>query len=362
MGASVAVEQVEGEGSARASATRPYAPSVIDRLVYRIDGLPGHGWWVYPALIGAFLAWMHGWIWATGVRPFGTFEPATATYVFYPAFALAAIHFLDRAGNAAMAAFRPALDLSDAAIERRRYELVTLPAGPALWAAIALGTVIGVSVVLTQTPASLALFGPTTAQSLFVMLPFGIAGYVGFAVVIWHTVRQLRGVARLHREARLNLLDAGPIYAFSGLTMRTGLVWIVVGYYSLTVSGAFVTANAIALPISVANFVVAAACFVLPLYGLHGRLVVEKNRLLHEASARVAAMTAELYQRVDDRQLTGVKEVSDAFGGVVAAREQVLKLPTWPWPPRAIGQFVTALVLPIVLFVITRLVGQQLGT
>jgi hypothetical protein len=64
---------------------------------------------------------------------------------------------------------------------------------------------------------------------------------------------------------------------------------------------------------------------------------------------------------VDGGQLTGIKEVTDGYGGVVAARDQVLKLPTWPWPPRAIGQFATALVLPIVIFAATRIVGQQLG-
>jgi hypothetical protein len=358
MDAGVAIAQVEA--APRAEFARPYAPSVIDRLIYRIDRLPGHGWWFYPALIGVFIAWIHGWLWATGVRPVGTFEPAALTYVFYPAFALAAIHFLDRAGNAAMAAFRPALDLSDAEIERRRYELLTLPAGRTVWLVFAVGILIGIAVVGTQAPDSLALFGRTMTESLIVMLPFGIAGYTGFAALIWHTIRQLRGVAALHREARLNLYDAGPIYAFSGLTMRTGLVWITVGYYSLTVSGAFVTVNPVALPLSIANFVFAAACFVLPLYGLHGRLVIEKNRLLHEASQRVTAMTTELYERVDGRQLTGVKEVSDALAGVVSTREQVMKLPTWPWPPRAIGQFVTALVLPIVIFVVTQLVGQQI--
>jgi hypothetical protein len=283
-------------------------------------------------------------------------------YVFYAPFGLAAIHFLDRAGNQAMAAFRPALDLTDAEIEARRYELVTLPAGRTVWLMLALGAAIGLGVVGTQDPNALALFGRTRQEALLLITPFAIAGYMGFAAVIWHTIRQLRSVARLHREARLDLFDPGPLYAFSALAMRTGFVWIFVGYYSLTVSGAYVAGNAVALPVSISNFVVAAACFILPLYGLHGRLVVEKARLRHEASTRVEAMTAELYRRVDGRELAGIKEITDAYTGVVSARDQVLKLPTWPWPPRAIGQFVTALVLPIVIYLVSRFIGQQLGS
>jgi hypothetical protein len=362
MDAQVAVGQVESATSVVTGAARPYPPSALDRLIQRIDRLPAHGWWLYPTLLGVFLVWIHAFVWAWGVQPVGTLVPASMTYVFYAPFALAAIHFLDRAGTQAMAVFRPALDLTDTEIEARRYELVTLPAGPTVWAMLAIGTAIGVGVATTQTAAALAMFGPTSAEALFLTIPFAIAGYTGFAALSWHTIRQLRAVARLHREAHLDLFDTGPIYAFSGLTMRTGFVWIFVGYYSLTVSGAFVSVNAIALPLSIANFVVAAACFVLPLYGLHGRLVAEKARLLRGASTRVAAMTSELYGRVDGGQLTGIKEITDGYAGVVAARDQVLKLPTWPWPPRAIGQFATALVLPIVIFVATRIVGQQLGT
>src|SRR5689334_390622 len=276
MDASVAVGQVDTLGAP--SVTRPYAPSTIDRLIARIDRLPGHGWWVYPLLIVAGVAWIHVWIWAWGIRPIGSFEPQAATYVFYGPFGLAAIHFLDRAGNAAMTAFRPALSkMTDAEIEARRYELVTLPAGRTMWLIVLIGAVIGYSVVATQTSDALKAFGRTTTESLFIMLPFGFAGYIGFAAIVWHTIRQLRFVARLHAEAHIDLFDPGPIYAFSGLTMRTGLVWAAVGYYSVTVNGALVTGNAIALPLALANFAIAAACFVLPLYGLHGRLVVEKT-------------------------------------------------------------------------------------
>jgi hypothetical protein len=359
MDAATTVDQVEPRVVERHGP--PYAPSVLDRLVYRIDRLPGHGWWLYPLLLVAFLGWIHAWIWAWGVRPVGTFEPGAWTYVFYGPFALAAIHFLDRAGNQAMAVFRPALDMTDTEIEDRRYELVTLRAGRTIWLIVAVGVAIGLGVAGTQAEAALALFSRTRAEGLFIVVPFAVLGYMGFAALIWHTFRQLRLVAQLHREARLDLFDTGPIYAFSGLTMRTGLVWITVGYYSLTVSGAFVTDNPVALPVSLFNFVVAAACFVLPLYGLHGRLVVEKARLLHDAAARVEAMRSALYGRVDSRELTGIKEVTDAYTGVIAARDQVLKLPTWPWPPRALGQFATALILPIVIYVVSRLVGQQFG-
>jgi hypothetical protein len=35
----------------------------------------------------------------------------------------------------------------------------------------------------------------------------------------------------------------------------------------------------------------------------------------------------------------------------------VVRLPTWPWPPQLLRGFVSALLLPIVIFVLTRVIS-----
>lgn len=42
------------------------------------------------------------------------------------------------------------------------------------------------------------------------------------------------------------------------------------------------------------------------------------------------------------------------LGSLIAEREMLARLPTWPWQAGTVGAFVTALLLPIVLFLVTR--------
>ena len=170
--------------------SRPFAPSALDRLVGRIDRLPGHGWWVYPLVYGLSMAGVHLMVWAQGLRPVGEYEPASAAIVFYAPFGVAAVRFTDRAGNHAMSVFRRALDLDDEAIEMRRYELVTLPAGR-LWACVVAGTAIGSAVILTQSNEATLALGRTVTEGALIALPFAILGYTAAAAFVWHTIRQL---------------------------------------------------------------------------------------------------------------------------------------------------------------------------
>jgi hypothetical protein len=187
-------------------------------------------------------------------------------------------------------------------------------------------------------------------------------GFTMLVVLGYHTVRQLRLVDRIHREApALDPFLEKPLFAFSRLTMQTSIAFLLVGYYVLTVNGGFVTRNPVALPVTALTFLVGLACFIVPVWGMHGRLAAEKDRLLADANVRVKAAMGELYRRVDAMELTGTSEVSDALGGVIASRDLVRSLPTWPWPPDVLSAFVTALILPILVFVVTNQLGGLFG-
>jgi hypothetical protein len=177
-----------------------------------------------------------------------------------------------------------------------------------------------------------------------------------------HTLRQLRLVARIHREAtRIDPFDRGPVYAFSRLTVLTGLAYVLVGYYTLTVNGAFAAGNLVVLGALVFSVVVGIATFVVPLWGIHDRLVDEKAILVREVEDRVGRVAAEMYRRIDAGDFDGSKTTSDALGGMTMLRERIERLPTWPWPPQLLRGFISALVLPLVIYVLTRLVSTQVG-
>jgi hypothetical protein len=134
-----------------------------------------------------------------------------------------------------------------------------------------------------------------------------------------------------------------------------------VGYYSLTVNGAFSAGNLLAVAALAASIVVGIGTFVIPLWGIHERLVDEKEILVRGVDERVSRIATEMYRRIDAGEFDGSKVVSDALAGVTTLRDRIQRLPTWPWPPQLLRGFVSALILPLLIFVLTRLVSTRFG-
>lgn len=338
----------------------PFKRSALNRFHDAVERLPGGGWWIYPLLFAAEIVYLHAYLWLSGHLPVGSIATDAIPGLIYGPYSIAASHYLFRVAGRSIAAFRPASGWSDEEYAVRRYELLNLPAGR-LWIALVIGTLVALGSVFLASEAALAPYGGTPLTALVGLGPAALFGYSMFPVVIWQTVRQLRLVARFHREATaIDLTDTGPIYAFSRLTMQIGLAFVFIGYYSLTVTATYQAGNAVSLAIVVSAILIGIACFIVPLWGIHGRLVDEKAGLVRGVTVRARAVQDELYRRVDAANLVGVKEVTDALTGIYATRDQIGRLPTWPWPPQVLRGFISAILLPVVVFLITRYVGTQI--
>ncbi len=103
------------------------------------------------------------------------------------------------------------------------------------------------------------------------------------------------------------------------------------------------------------------AAFVLPLWIAHQRLVGEKQRLLAEVNQRVEALLSQLHQFLDENKLSDVGQLNEAVSGLIVEREVLNKIPTWPWRAGTLSGFLTATLLPIVLFLIQVVLGRILG-
>jgi hypothetical protein len=93
------------------------------------------------------------------------------------------------------------------------------------------------------------------------------------------------------------------------------------------------------------------------LWGIHDRLVAEKAMLVRDVERRTSEVAAELYERVDGRDLSAMSSINDSLSGLTLLRQRIDRLPTWPWPPQVLRGFVSALLLPIVIFVLTRVIS-----
>jgi hypothetical protein len=351
---------------------RPYAPSWADWIVSVIERAPGPIWAAYLVLGGISLA-VVALEAALSSRGLLGQDPAYFAYAIFHVCALAAYHFLSRGGRSAWDAFRPAADVDDTTSERRRAELSTTRAGPA--AVVYIVAVLAYLGLLAWSPEGFDLVGHSiafvavrVAAEAFWLAPMSFM--VGYLLV-----RQVRIVSRLHRSVvTVDLLEPGPLHAMARLTARSAIVLILLQLLVL-VPLPNVTAEArLALILFFLPFMAGSvAAFLLPLRGMHARLDLERSHLMSAVNERITATTLTLHEVVDDETRAGQRDadaarhaqvrvdtLNKALASLLQEREFVSKLSTWPWDTSTFRAVISAVALPIVLFVLTTAIDRLL--
>ena len=342
-----------------APSAAPYAPSWVDRLVAWLDRLPGPAWLTYLALgaigivVGNAISWLEG-------------DPLTLTvywsvFGLFPVAELRLIRHLDRVAADALQTFRPLLNPAEAPFAELERRFTTLPAGPAAIFTIAwVGFGLGADL---QDPAAHRLVGIEPLPAILILgIEVAINGLLG--AYLLKATRHFLDVARIHREApRIDLFEPAPLYAFSRLTSQTavGILFLAAvlvpslapTYFSSDADVA-ATTRAGFVSMIVGMIVAATAMFVLPLYGMHRRIVIEKERLQTASGARLTAVLAELDHDVTSGDLTRADGLNKLLASVLAERDVLVRLPTWPWQAATLRAFVSALILPVLVYVLAR--------
>ena len=352
-----ATKQAAVERGLRRVGERSYAPGWLDRLSDRIDRLPGSDSLYALALLVVESTWLLAMLWWNGrlgddFDVSKIFVVAIAPYVIWVRF------YLDRVAARAMDVFRPALKVSDEEFSRLRYELTTLPApltGIATIVAI-VGYILNALLLPDQI---IAQFGTSRGVAAVQLAPVAMFTIAVVAISTTQAVRQLWMVDLVYGLAEhVNLFRVKPFYAFSGLTSRTGMSFVVLAYFIAAVRPDMVRDTPALRVLIFAILPTAVACFVLPLYGMHLRLVAEKDRLLAEANGRFETLLARLHARVDAEILTDADRISQQLSSVAVERETISRLSTWPWEAATVTGFLTTLVLPVLLWLLQRLLGR----
>ncbi len=334
---------------------RPYAPSWLNHLLDWIERLPGPTWAIYGVFAVLAAVGGHYELWSSGRKPVGEFDPAQVFWGVYLPAQLWIIQYLDRVARSAFETFRPAVDLDEATATRLRYELTVTPAWPAAALALAVLPLTFAFYAIDPVGSQVEGYG-TVALAARGMAEWFSGGVL--VVFIYHTVRQLRLVSRLHAmSTRIDLFQPRPLYAFSRLTSRTGMALVILIASGLMAnppnveSAAFWTLWA---PWAVGVPLFAVGVFVLPLLGMHQRLAAEKERIQTDADNRLRTIMGELTTAVDARDLPGAEGMQKLLASQLSQRDVLAKLPTWPWSGGTLRGFATTLLLPVVVFLIQR--------
>jgi hypothetical protein len=356
-----ATDLVHQDSAELTADARPYGRSWVNLIVDGIEALPGPTWVAFLVLIAVFAALTIPQAWVAGLVAFPDIDLQQIFWGVIIPFSLVLFHYLDGVAREALRAFRPALDASDAEIDRLRYELTVVPARPAL-----------ALLIVTALITPLYYIADPVASDVVGLSPIGMAlRYVAevlfgslLFVLVYHSLRQIRSVVRLHRRAeRIDLFHPMPLYAFARLTARTGLIILFIFVVPTFAAPAVFEAGAAWIWASylIPGILIAVAVFVLPLREMHTRLVAEKLRLQFAAEERLKAVLAELAHDVDAVDLTRADGLNKTLGSLLQQRDVLAKLPTWPWSVGTLRGFVTLILLPIALFLAQRILAAIVG-
>jgi hypothetical protein len=351
------------QGTAAGVVAQPYAPSWVNRVTAWVERLPGPPWAFYAGLWLALFVAETLIKWRDGAYPVGTFFPFHAILAGNGLYGLAVCHYTLRLAGKTLHDFRPVLTLDEAGYQDLRYRFTTVPARPTL-----LASLLAVAIILPWLPPSpgagifapLKLFTSPLALSLDVCLFLFFWWVLGTA--IYGTVYLLRMVRRIHAtQTHIDLVRPGPLYALSRLTAFIAIA-ISIGVYIWVA----LTPEAVNRPIDMAPIIVlpllAFVVFVWPLLGLHRRLVLEKEQLLGEAAERLEENFALLHRRLESGDLGDMDALNKALNSLALEENRLAHIPTWPWRPEVPRTVITVIFLPIVLWLIQRILSRLLDS
>jgi len=320
----------------------PYRPSWFDGLTAAVDRLPGPYWVAYALGLLIYLGL------AAMARRTLSLEVVYTNSVPFYGFWL--IHYLNRRAAASLEDFRPAFTGSESDLQEVRWHLTVLPAVPALAVTFA-ALLLGLASSLSWSRASPDWL--LSRLDYYGSLVFG-------GLYAYHSVRQLRLVTSLFAgRARVDLHNVARLRSFSTLTAHTaiGMLLLLSGAVTLTsemLTGIFLVGSLLFAGLAVLTFV-------LPLTGLSRRLAEVKAQDLADLARRWQATMTELYRLIDRGDLAAADRLNGTLAALERGRTAIERIPTWPWRPETLRGMVGALVLPIMIFIVQRVLGRLLG-
>lgn len=346
-----------------ASFDAPYRRSWVEAFVAVVDRLPGPAWVPYCVVTLLFVVTGTALRWVDGTLAVGEFSAPRFAIDVVAIYGLAAIHFAKWVAAASLNTFAPALGELAAHRELVLYRLTTFPRGTGV-----ISIVVGVTLAilsLMETPRAWDIT-PTTPPAVATFFVVEAVLMMSFFVTfLFFVYRQLVTVVRIHRDAtNVRIFESTAHSGFSMLTLSSSVsvaLPIYIGAASYAIAGQFMVGVSVVDGAMMATVLVTAALvFVVPLYGMHRRLVRIKALALDAVGRSFEATTVDLHQRIAARDFEGLGGLNTALSSLTAERDAIRQATTWPWEAQTLRGFVSSILLPVVIWLTTTLLSRVL--
>ena len=336
----------------------PYRASWINRFNLLIDKLPQPFWMYYVGFFALLFLSITFSKWIDKTYPVGHFYLPHVLFAGAAAYTLGLIHWLVRGIPGTFKAMRPVLNCDDSAYETLLYQLNNTPSVPVLlgslggllWGIllqqILLKPLMGI-LKLSTSPLSSFIDGSILALT-WVVLGGGI-------VCLIHLLQTINRIYLQH--TRIQLFQPQPLYILSNLAGRAALGVAIYALLWVAVTPSIVNAPAI-LGMLLLIEGLAAATFLIPLLGVHQLLLSEKHSLQESVGKRLQRIMSEIHERIETGDTAGIDFLQKQMSVLQAQQSILKKAPTWPWHPDTIRLVATSILIPVLVFIAQRILGQ----
>jgi hypothetical protein len=339
------------------NANRPYAPSWMDRLIDLIEDLPVPAWLFYVLAFLAISLVESALFWLSGVYPFPRVEPVYLISVLWTVIQVFLFHYLRNAASLGIDGFRKALALSEKGFADLKYRFTIMPALTG-WGI----TLIGAAIAIAGGEGYREYIGTAMFEWPNAVLTWPLAILLP-ALLLAFLVRAGKTywmASQLYSEVKtINMFDLSPLFGLSVFTYRIGMLTVVLALLSLVTNSSFFTgttqASADTVFFMVLDAVIGVAAFFLPLLGMHGRLVKEKQKLASQNAYHLSRIIDQLQSRIGKGNIKNIGDLRTSAAALVDVREEIKKLPTWPWETGTLRNFLTALAVPMTIWIIQQI-------
>jgi hypothetical protein len=336
-----------------------FLPSWIDRFNHWVKGKPWPSWTVYLGIGLVLIAVQVLVLWVEGVASMGASLAVQGFLAGAIAYLLGMFHLLDDKAGEALATLRPLLKTDEGTFHELNYRLTTLPARPTLLVSL-IGIAGNMLLELVTGPYTLESLASYPISRTWMRIVYFVCWGIMWAFM-YHTVNQLRQINRVYTQyARVDLCRIELLYAFSGVTALTAVSLTVCPYGFMLVNGGML-GDPSSLGYLLLMTALALVAFLWPLTGVRRLVYLEKMRALEEATRRFRAAFDDLHRRVDEKEFAGTSDLNMAIMSLDIEIKSLQAIPTWPWQPDTMRWLLSALLLPLILWVIQAVLQSVLG-
>jgi hypothetical protein len=337
----------------------------VDRFTDWLNSLPLPNWVLIGLGYALAVLLFHIGVWIDGAAPIGEFD---FYFVVNGVWAVVGVSFLlvlDQSANIAIKKFAAMVPGRKAELEEIRYRMTTIPAGIAFWLTVVMAAVLGILLATDPTTAYVGLSSPISYVIFYILFVFS---YSFAPLMIYQGFRQLGLIIKAYRLVKdINLFHLQPLYAFSGLTMVSSLFWVLIlnmnfisnyeAYSGEAASlGDFLLTFGLVTPYVFLAFVT----FIVPLWGIHTRIQRRKEEAIEENGLQIEKAHQSLYRLLNKGDYKKTAEMEKSLASLYRMREQIEKVPTWPWNAGTLRGFLSAVFLPLGIWLTQQILSRFL--